>query len=178
MTNVETIIKTFETADAKEQRAILKRLENVYSPKWNRPELVKGLVISKIVKHKGGKYLKYSIENIDELDFDNLLPSLYHLLYTNTKFKNFSRNKILDFITVKLINLEDKTNRKRIDISKDNVISNFTSKDDFIRIIKRNVLESANLSKYYPSFEIVIWKTKFKPKNNIGINKKIELITE
>ena len=73
--------------------------------------------------------MKFFVSNIDELDFNNLINALYGLLYTNTNFKTFSRNKILDF--------KGKVGSKYILVSKDCRISNLTSQTEFTRIVKR-----------------------------------------
>ena len=112
--------------------------------------------------------MKFFIGNIDELDFNGLINNLYGLLFTNTKFKTFTRNKILD--------LKGKVNNKYLLISKDCKISNITSKDEFTRTIRRNILESGNLSKFYPQLEIVVWKEKFKPSNKDGISRNETIV--
>ena len=95
-----------------------------------RGELIKGLVIDRIIKHKSNKDIKFYISNIDELDFKDTINTLYGLLFTNTKFKTFTRNKILD--------LKGKVNNKYVTVSKDNRVSNLTSKEDFVKLIKSN----------------------------------------
>ena len=144
-----------------EQISVLKYLENIYLSKSPKPEVVKGLVIDKISKHKHGKYIKFFISNIDEFNFSNLLNVLYNLLHHNSRYKSFSRNKILD--------LKSRSGSKSVLISKDNRISNITSKDEFTRTIKRNILESGNLTYQYPQLEIIVWKERFKPINREGV---------
>ena len=113
--------------------------------------------------------MKFFISNIDELDFNGIINNLYGLLFTNTKFKTFSRNKIVD--------IKGKMGSKYILVSKDCRISNLISRDDFTRLIKRNILESGNLSKFYPQLEIVVWKERFKPSNKDGLLKNESIIS-
>lgn len=176
--NKEMIITKFVELSSKEQRSVIKQLENNYISKGNKPELIKDLIISKIVRNKSNKYLKFYVENISELDFNSLINCLYKLLYTNTKFKNFSRNKILDLFTPVHSSKveEDKKTYRRHKISINNRISNITTNEEFNRIIKRNICNGSYLASYYPRIEIVIWKERFKPKNKDGVNLKIETI--
>ena len=51
--NKEIIIAKFLDLSSKEQRAIIKQLENMYLSKGNKPELVKDLIISKIEYYPG-----------------------------------------------------------------------------------------------------------------------------
>ena len=153
-----------------EQISVLKYLENIYLSKSPKPEVVKGLVIDKISKHKHGKYIKFFISNIDEFNFNNAITALYGLLYTNTKFKTFSRNKILD--------LKGKWGDKYFLLSKDCKINNLTTLDEFIKIIKYHKLESNKLSYYYIQFEIVIWKDRMKPVDREGVNKNESLLKQ
>ena len=161
-------ITYFKSLSGKEQRSIIKQLESYWLSKLQRGVLVKGLVIDRISKHKGGKYMKFFISNIDELDFNGTINNLYGLLFTNTKFKTFSRNKILD--------LKGKGNNKYTLISKENKISNLTSKDDFTKTIKRNILETSNLSRQYLQLEIIVWNVRFKSPNKDGLSKNESII--
>ena len=113
--------------------------------------------------------MKFFISNIDELDFNGLINNLYGLLFTNTKFKTFSRNKILD--------IKSKSGNKSILISRDNRVSNLTTKDEFTRTIKRNILESGSLSRYLSQLEIVVWKERFKSPNRDGLLKNESIIS-
>ena len=103
------------------------------------------------------------------------------MLYTNTKFKNFSRNKILDLFTpvqsfLSLPSGAEKKTYSRHKISINNNINNLTTNEEFNRIIKRNICNGSYLSAYYSKIEIVIWKERFKPKSKDGVNLKIETI--
>ena len=159
----------FMSLSAKEQRDVIKQLENKYLSKGDKPEFIKGIVIDRIARHKGGKYMKFFISNIDELDFNGLINNLYGLLFTNTKFKTFSRNKIVD--------IKSKSANKSILISRDNRINNLTTKDEFTRTIKRNILESGSLSRYFSQVEIVVWKERFKSPNRDGLLKNESIIS-
>lgn len=160
----EGLITYFTQLTGKEQRSLIKQLENLSLSKGNKPEPVKGLVIDRFTKHKGGKYMKFFVLNIYELDFNTLILQWYNLLYSNTNFKTFSRNKILDF--------KGKVGSKYVLVSKDCRISNLTTQTEFTRIVKREILDRTS---YYPSLEVIIWKLRFKS-NKTGLLKTELLI--
>lgn len=70
----------------------------------------------------------------------------------------------------------EKNKKRKQSISTNNRINNLTSAEEFTRLIRRNTLEVSYLSKYYPTFEVIIWKLKFKPVSKQGINPKLENI--
>ena len=173
MNKIDNILNNFTNLSGKEQLQTIKELDKLILKLGDKSIIVKGLVINKISRHKGNKYIRFYIENIDGYDFDNILSRLYHLLYQNHTFKTFSRNKILDLVVSKS-NKEGKKSKQ--DISKDNHITNLTQKDEFKQIIKHHILDQNYLSKYYKNFEIIIWKKRFKVISKKDIDSKIERI--
>ena len=171
MNKIDSILSNFTTLDPKDQEHVIKELDKIFLKLRKKPISVKGLVISKISKHKGNKYIRFHIENIDGYDFDNLLSKLYHLLYQNSTFKTFGRNKIIDFIVSKP-NKEGKKSKQVI--SKDNHITTITSKESFKQVIKHHILDQNYLSKFYKNFEVIVWKKRFKVISKKGIDSKIE----
>ena len=133
----------------------------------------KGLVITEIIKDKDGRKLTYKIDNIDDLLVKDLLENLYGLLYKNTRFNNFSRNKI---VLVKGAILNDDKVMRYVTLT-DNILCKYiTTLEEFMSVADKHLYKH-HVGGYvnagiYHSIEVTVWKMKLYANRNIKYSTK------
>ena len=134
----------------------------------------RGLVISEIIKNKDGRKLTYKINNIDDLLIDDLLVNLYALLYKNSRFNSFSRNKI---VTIKAAISEEDVNSVRYVTLTDNILCKYmTTLEEFMDVANKYIYKH-HIGGYvtdgiYHDIEVTVWKQKIHANRNIKYTTK------
>jgi hypothetical protein len=152
--NLYNIINECSELNSSDLRYVIKEIDKKYNDKVIEKQQVIGLSLEKVTQSKGAKYQRYTIENVERIEINKVIPLLYDLLFKTYKFKRFSRNKVL---FIKGIN-----NNNTFKLTEEVYVSNIILKSEFVNLVNQKmIINLDNNNKpitVYQSFEITVWK--------------------
>ena len=172
--DITQILDQIKSASYKEIKPHIAKIEREIRNLKQQSLSYKGLVVTEIIKNKDGRKLTYKINNIDELLIDDLLVNLYALLYKNSRFNNFSRNKI---VSIKAAISEEDVNSVRYVTLTDNILcKHMTTEEEFMDVANKYIYKH-HAGGYvtegiYHDIEVTVWKQKTHANRNIKYTTK------